>query len=281
MLAGYTAALLGFLSVETPLALFDNAVARVEEIGLGILCATLVHSLVLPVGMAPTLLALLDRGLGDARRWFADVLRRPQGDTAPLATGRQRLAGDITQLRLLSTHVPFDTSHLRWTAGALGAMQDALASLTPALSAVEHRLQSLVDAEGELAPDIAALLASTALWLHAEADAPPRPDRDAAMETLLAELSKLGPDAATCPPWARALRIGLAVRLEELVRGWRDCETLRRQIDDGLSGAAVPLRRAASFDNRVLHKHTGLALLSSFAAVLAICLCGAFWIATA
>ena len=113
MLAGYTAALIGFPSVETPLALFDNAVARVEEIGLGILCATLVHSLVLPVGMAPTLLALLDRGLGDARQWFADVLRRPQADTAPLATDRQRLAGDITQLRLLSTHVPFDTSHLR------------------------------------------------------------------------------------------------------------------------------------------------------------------------
>lgn len=280
MLAGYTAALIGFPSVETPLALFDNAVARVEEIGLGILCATLVHSLVLPVGMGPTLLALLDRGLGDARQWFADVLRRPQGAAAPLATDRQRLAGDITQLRLLSTHVPFDTSHLRWTAGALGAMQDALAALTPTLSAVEDRLQALVDAEGELAPDVTALLARTALWLHAETDAA-RPGRDAATAQLQAELHELGADAAVGTPWARALRIGLGVRLDELVRGWRDCETLRRQIDDGLSGAPVPLRRAASVDNRVLHKDTGLALLSSFAAVLAICLCGAFWIVTA
>jgi uncharacterized membrane protein YccC len=283
MLAGYTAALIGFPSVETPLALFDNAAARVEEIGLGILCATLVHSLVLPVGMAPTLLGLLDRGLRDARQWFADVLRRPAGDATPLATDRQRLAGDITQLRLLSTHVPFDTSHLRWTAGAIGAMQDALAALTPALSAVEDRLQALEEAEGALAPDVAALLARTTQWLHAEtaAAAMPRPDRDAAMDALAAALRALGADAAAGTPWTRALRIGLAVRLEELVRGWRGCETLRRRIDDGPTGAPAPLRRAASFDNRVLHKDTGLALLSSFAAVLAICLCSAFWIATA
>jgi uncharacterized membrane protein YccC len=282
MLAGYTAALIGFPSVETPLALFDNAVARVEEIGLGILCATLVHSLVLPVGMGPTVLGLVDRGLRDARQWFADVLRRPAPGAAPLATDRQRLAGDITQLRLLSTHVPFDTSHLRWTAGAIGAMQDALAALTPALSAVEDRLQALAEAEGALAPDVAAVLARTAAWLHADREpAAPEPGRDAAMQSLLATLRELGADGPAGTPWTRALRIGLAVRLEELVRGWRDCETLRRRIDAGLSGAATPLRRTASFDNRVLHKDTGLALLSAFAAVLAICLCCAFWIATA
>ena len=274
MLAGYTAALIGFPSVETPLALFDNAVARVEEIGLGILCATLVHSLVLPVGMGPTLLAVLDRGLGDARKWFGDVLSLPVAAAKPLATDRQRLAGDITQLRLLSTHVPFDTSHLRWTAGAIGAMQDALAALTPALSAVEDRLQALEEAEGALAPDITAVLAQATLWLQAE-------DRDAATHDLLASLHELGTDAGVGTPWARALRIGLAVRLEELVRGWRECEALRRDIDAGLTGAPAPRRRGPSFDNRVLHKDTGLALLSSFAAVLAICLCSAFWIATA
>jgi uncharacterized membrane protein YccC len=280
MLAGYTAALIGFPSVETPLALFDNAVARVEEIGLGILCATLVHSLVFPVGMGPTLVALLDRGLGDARQWFSDVLRRPGGSAGPLGTDRQRLAGDITQLRLLSTHVPFDTSQLRWTAGAIGAMQDALAALTPALSAVEDRLQALAEAEGGLAADVTALLARTALWLHDETSTTPGPrgDRDAALQALLASLRELGTDADA--PWGRALRIGLAVRLEQLVLGWRDCETLRRAIDDGLSGATTP-RRTASFGNRVLHKDTGLALLSALAAVLAICLCSAFWILTA
>jgi uncharacterized membrane protein YccC len=278
MLAGYTAALIGFPSVEAPAGIFDVAVARVEEIGLGIVCATLVHSLVLPVGLGPTLLAVLDRGLGDARRWFADVLREPGAAAKPLATDRQRLAGDITTLRLLSTHVPFDTSHLRWTAGAIGAMQDALAGLTPALSAVEDRLRALEDAEGALAADVQAVLARTTAWLQADAAAATPAARDAAMHELLASLRELGTDVGACKPWARALRIGLAVRLEELVRGWRDCETLRREIDAGLAGGAP--RKLASFDNRVLHKDVGLAVLSSFAAVLAICLCCAGWIAT-
>jgi uncharacterized membrane protein YccC len=276
MLAGYTAALIGFPSVETPLSLFDNAVARVEEIGLGILCATLVHSLVLPVGMGPTLLALLDRGLGDARRWFADVLQR---DARASATGadRQRLAVDITQLRLLSTHVPFDTSHLRWTAGAIGGMQDGLASLTPALSAVEDRLQALAEAEGALAPDVLALLARTAHWLQADTTGAAR---DAEMDALLHDL-RVDEPAAALPAWGRALRIGLAVRLDELVRGWRDCERLRLDVDAGLMGAPTPSRRGPAFANRVLHKDAGLALLSALAAVLAICLCCAFWILTA
>lgn len=52
MLAGYTAAIIGFPSVGQPGAIFDVAVSRVIEIGLGILCATLVHSLVFPAPSA-------------------------------------------------------------------------------------------------------------------------------------------------------------------------------------------------------------------------------------
>lgn len=140
MLAGYTAALIGFPSMEAPAQLFDTAVARVEEIGLGILVATAVHALVQPTGLAPTLLRLLDRTLDDARCWLADVLdatgsgRAPGGAT--LAADRRRVAADVTQLRLLSTHIPFDTVHLRWTAEAVQAMQDRVAELLPAYSAV-------------------------------------------------------------------------------------------------------------------------------------------------
>ena len=131
MLAGYTAALIGFPAVTTPELMFDTAIARVEEIGLGILCASVVHSIVLPASLAPSVLGLMDRTLADARRWLGDLLDPLR--TAPILPGsadskltadRRRLAADITQLRLLSTHVPFDTTHLRWTAGAIRAMQD-------------------------------------------------------------------------------------------------------------------------------------------------------------
>ena len=292
MLAGYTAALIGFPSVQTPLVLFDTAVARVEEIGLGIFCATLIHSLVLPTGLAPTVLGLLDRTLQDARKWLGDLLqptgRKSSGDADPkrLDADRRRLAGDITQLRLLSTHVPFDTTHLRWTAGAIRTMQDRVAALTPALSAVEDRLLALEEAEGALAPDVAAVLAQAAQWLRAEtepaSDDASRAERLQALRNAIAALSAT-PQADTGAQqpttWGRALRIGLAGRLEELVDGWTACAQLRLDIDEGLKGAA-PLRRTAALGNRALHRDYGMALLSALAAVIAICLCGAFWILT-
>ncbi len=284
MLAGYTAALIGFPSVQTPLALFDTAVARVEEIGLGIFCATLVHSLVLPAGLAPTVLGLLDRTLKDARQWLGDLFqpgdRSTPKDADPkrLDDDRRRLAGDITQLRLLSTHVPFDTTHLRWTAGAIRAMQDRVAALTPALSAVEDRLQALAQAEGRLAPDVTAVLALAAQWLRDESD--PAVDASARLQALRQAIAALGTaQDAGLTPWARALRIGLAGRLEELVDGWTACAQLRRDIDEGLKGGA-PLRRTAALGQRAMHRDHGMALLSALAAVIAICLCGAFWILT-
>ncbi|WP_440533453.1 FUSC family protein [Variovorax sp. YR566] len=287
MLAGYTAALIGFPSVQTPLALFDTAVARVEEIGLGIFCATLVHSLVLPAGLAPTVLGLLDRTLQDARKWLGDLLqpagRSSNADPKRLDDDRRRLAGDITQLRLLSTHVPFDTTHLRWTAGAIRAMQDRVAALTPALSAVEDRLQALEQAEGQLAPDVAAVLSQAAQWLREEAeptgDAATRAERLQALRRAIDVMSATPASAEQQTPWGRALRIGLAGRLAELVDGWTACAQLRLDIDEGLKGAA-PLRRTAALGSRVLHRDYGMALLSALAAVIAICLCGAFWIVT-
>lgn len=276
MLAGYTAALIGFPTVDTPLAIFDTAVARVEEIGLGILAATLVHSLVLPTGLQASVLGLLDRSLGDTRRWLTDLLARRDA-----GADRQRVAGDITQLRLLSTHIPFDTGHLRWTAGAVHQMQDRIAALTPLLSAVEDRLQALEQAEGGLAPDLQALLVELQDWL---AQAQPLPDtptptqaggpRLAALRARLPELAQ-GHDPAG---WSAALRIALAQRLDELLQGWQDCLDLRRDIDAGLAGAAMPQRDLPTPEGARLHLDLGMAALSGAAALVAILICCAFWI---
>jgi uncharacterized membrane protein YccC len=57
MLAGYTAALIGFPSVATPDAIWDIALARVEEIGLGIICTTVIGIVVFPRALGPLLSA--------------------------------------------------------------------------------------------------------------------------------------------------------------------------------------------------------------------------------
>ena len=129
MLAGYSAALIGFPAVSAPTGIFETASARVQEIGIGIVCAGLVHSLVWPVGMGPTLIGMVDRTLDDAGAWLRAMLQPPAPSDAgrPAApaqqAARRKLAGDISQLRVMATHVPFDTSHLRWTAEAIRALQ--------------------------------------------------------------------------------------------------------------------------------------------------------------
>ncbi|SPU50573.1 FUSC family protein [Bordetella trematum] len=274
MLAGYTAAMIGLPTVTQPGDVFDTALARVEEISLGIVCATLVHSLVLPQGIAGPLLGRLDATLRDARQWVLDVIKPGRDDGgAKGAQDRRSLANDITQLRLLATHVPFDTGNIRWTADALRAMQDHITALTPLVSAVEDRLRAW-QAEGQALPSpLAAVMDDIAAWM---ADGP-RASRSQATP-LCERLNALC--ASFAPDWRGALLTSLAVRLRELVQGYAACLALRANIGRGLNGLpAAPVKRLTR--GPALHRDHGLALRSALAAALAILVCGAFWIGTA
>lgn len=290
MLAGYSAALIGFPAVDTPQAVFETASARVEEIGIGILCATLVHSLVWPGSMSATLLALIDKTLDDARAWTRDIvstlaLRGSAQDAARRAADRRRLAGDITQLRILSTHLPFDTSNLRWTAAAVRALQDRVAALTPTVSAVEDRLQALRTRTGQLPEDVSRVSAAVLERVAAQQPSGAAGTGAQALvegDALRASIRELSqpPLAGRLPDWERALRTGLSVRLEELLQQWRACIRLRTHIDAGLEGRLPSGVLARNLRGPVLHRDVGMALWSALAAALAICVCAAFWIST-
>ncbi|WP_313369677.1 FUSC family protein [Achromobacter animicus] len=274
MLAGYTAAMIGFPSVTDPSLVFDTALARVEEISLGIVCATLIHSIVLPRGLAPALTLQLDKAVRDARNWMHDTL---SGKTAEQRDkDRRELANDITQLRLLSTHVPFDTSNLRWTAGAVRAMQDQIAALTPAVSAVEDRMRAL-QANGQTLPEpVQSLLADISEWINAG----PQASHETAVQ-LRAAVTRLTPGIDSRSTWRDALLASLMARLRELIDTYDECLALRRDIRAGLQGAPVRAPRTTRDPNSALHRDHGMALLSALAAALAISVCCLFWIGTA
>jgi uncharacterized membrane protein YccC len=279
MLAGYTAALIGFPTVSAPATVFDVALARVEEITLGITCATLVHSLFFPRSLGPVLLARLDRAIRDAQHWIGDALR---GDTIEHGErDRRQLAGDITELRLMSTHLPFDTSNLRWTSDVISRLQDRLATMVPLLSAIEDRLHALRAADSAaISPRWRALLDAIAGWgRQPVADA--ERDRAGAAE-LRASVAAVTPPLDAAASWSTVLQANLAARLLALVNAWEECRALRREIDAGFRGGVPSApRRAPVVPPRALHRDRGLALLSAFAAVIAILGCCAFWIVTA
>lgn len=301
MLAGYTAALIGFPVVGEPATVFDVAVARVEEILLGIACGTVVHSLLFPQSLGPVLLARLDHALADARRWTLDLLApaacagsSDASDPGQGALDRRKLAADITELRLMSTHLPFDTSHLRWTADAVGALQDRLAEMIPFLSGIQDRIAVLntlntlsavnVPSETESGRAEAKawriLLEDIAHWIRQ--DIGDAAQEDASVARLRRRIEETAPAVHADANWSTVVQVNLFSRLDSLVGLWQECRRLRRIVDAGLRDAGQrPDTVRTRLSPRILHRDHGLALLSSAAAVIAIASCCAFWIITA
>ena len=106
MLAGYTTALIGFPAVDVPQNMFDIALSRSEEIGLGILCVQLMSYLPFQQHAGDALLERIDKWLQDARLRFWDLLTHdgedsPVGDWSPLMI-------DAANLDALRIHASYD-----------------------------------------------------------------------------------------------------------------------------------------------------------------------------
>ncbi|UKJ74753.1 FUSC family protein [Azospirillum brasilense] len=272
MLAGYTIGLIGFPAVTDPSTIFDTGLARVEEILIGILCATVVHSVVFPQSVGPALLGRLDATLRDAERWTREALSReraPEG--AANAQERQKLARDITELRVMATHLPYDTSEVRWMTRAVRAMQDRMAYLLPLTAGIEDRLDAL---RGQLPAEVSVLLADLDRWVGGD-------NEEGGADRLRAEIARLSPAIGADTGWKEATLLNLLTRLRSLVDIHQDCRDLRAHIRDGKSGLPErldPLTRRRSRD--VFHLDAGMALWSGFAALLGITVVCAFWIGT-
>ncbi len=276
MLAGYTAGLIGFPAVSNPGAIFDIALARVEEIVLGITCATVVHSLVLPQSFGPVLLARLDQAVRDAHHWIRDALN-PAGD-ARSASDRRKMATDITELRMMSTHLPFDTSRLRWTGSAVNALQERLSQFVPIVSGIEDRLTALreMGATGVSAHWNALLQDVVAL-----VETPKDTDIAKAGGSLHERIDELAPPVLRGLGWTGMIELNLAARLHRLVDIAVEMRALRQHIDAGVHGRLPPeVRRLPGVSPSALHLDRGMALLSAFAAIVAVLVCCAFWILT-
>jgi uncharacterized membrane protein YccC len=277
MLAGYTAAVIAFPAVNDPGAIFDIALARVEEIVLGIVCTTLVHSLVLPQPFGPVLLDRLDRTVRDAHDWIRDAVNAA-GDTRS-AGERRKLAADITELRLMSTHLPFDTSQLRWTEKAVTALQERLAQFVPLVSGIEDRLAALreLGATGVLAKWSSLLKDVVALT-----ETPKEVLLDARGTVLHTRIDELAPIVSRALGWTAMIELNLATRLHRLVDICVQTRILRQHIDAGVHGKlSLVVRDLPGVSPNALHRDRGMAMLSAFAAVVAVLACCAFWILTA
>jgi uncharacterized membrane protein YccC len=278
LLAGYTAGIIGFPSVNAPNLIFDTALNRVEEITLGIICAALVHTIFFPRSVLGFINLRIAKILHDAEHWAcetwaADVLSGER--RIAIDRERERLAADITELYVLSTHLPFDTANFLPTAQAVSALQDRLSLLLPLASAVEDRRRAL-RAAGGMTDDVVALMNRVRDWTVAGAKGT-REEALALRDACIAAEPELGPDA----DWAALLKASMLGRLAELIEDLQDAHALAAYI--AAPQTKLPQKlidRLPPAGSRVLHRDRGMALLSAFAAFVAIVGCSAFWIAT-
>jgi len=266
MLAGYTAAIIGFPSVNQPGAIFDVAVWRVVEIGLGIVCATLTHSLIFPRPVGAVLKTRLASWLGEADRWALDVLKGQ--DAEAIARDRRHLAAAASEIQMLAVHLPFDTSRLRETTGVVRALHERMLLLIPLLSGLADRMEALSEVRDDR---VRAALDAVVAWIEAGAS------RDEGLD-LIERLNDLAARRRGSA-WESLLIESLLVRLSEAVRALAEGHALMARLDNPdapLSPALDASTRAKGM--RPMHADLPLALLSGGAAVIAILLASATWI---
>jgi uncharacterized membrane protein YccC len=225
MLAGYSLPLIALPGIGTPEAIFDTAVARSEEIILGITCASLVNITVFPMSVGKLLSTRIRSWLDDAAAWAADILRG-EGATPATPLKRQQLAADIAGLDLLISQLSYD-------AGARDVDQHArqlrgrLMMLLPLFSSLADRLHAL-KAEGRgLPPALGPLLSRIADWVKAG-----RGPAAAQAERFRTELAAIKP-AEHSFDWHDLILSSALSRLREIVDLWADCLSLEEQIAKG------------------------------------------------
>jgi uncharacterized membrane protein YccC len=272
MLAGYTAALIGFPAVGTPDQIWDLALARVEEIWLGIVCTTVIGTVVFPRDLGMLLSQRILAWVSNAFSWAEDVLNGY--DDRATGAAHIRLAADAVELRLLSSQLTYDTSQWQAATRWVIELQRRMVLLLPLLSSIRDRLAGLRDADG-MTPKLEALLEAMRVWVRVAVPPPPRSEADRMRGLIAACEAETDPRAG----WAEVIRCSLLSRLRTLVDLRQDMRDLRQHIEDGGGPLERPLAVHTHAVERLHHDH-GLALLSGLAAVLTIGLTCTYWIAT-
>ena len=197
-LAGFTAALIAFPSVGAPGAVFATALARVEEIGLGILFATLVDQ-VFPRPATPILLARLEAWIGGMARFGADALANASPgrmEEGRFIAERRRVARDGAALDALFEETRYEAAQHRAGLAWVRALRARARAVPAMISAVADRARALPQDAPAAQAALAPLLQEAADWLAATADPDRRAAARAAAPALLARLRASEGDAA-------------------------------------------------------------------------------------
>ncbi|MFR0675997.1 FUSC family protein [Enterobacterales bacterium AW_CKDN230030176-1A_HGKHYDSX7] len=272
MLAGYTLPMIALAVVDNPLAVFDVASSRAQEICLGIVCAAIVGAIFWPRRLAPVVVTATGNWFDQAVRYSEAYLTR-QVRVENVGAMRTSMVATFNSLELMIGQLghegagPHTLKNARELRGrmihllpVLDALDDALVALAKRAPSEQARLQPLLDEARD--------------WLASTLEQP-----SLARWSLLREhIDRLQPDPQHLDQRPVLLFSNALYRLSEWTDLWQDCCTLQHALrqDDASPWRAVyrhwRLGRLTPFFDR------GLMLYSVASTVMAIIVASALWI---
>ena len=266
ILAGYTSAIIGFASVDAPQDMFDTAVARSEEIILGILCVLAVSYLPFGQRVGPLLQQRLDKWVNDAKGWAGAVLGGSYGGWSG-SNDVQRLMADAVDIDALQAHARYDTPELRRAETAVFQLQGRMQQFFSTLLSIDDTQTELREKAPEIYAEVAPLLAETGDWVtHCRAAG------DALSLSLRQRLSaQMDTYDSALHTEGGMLARSLLGQVRLLIKLWDSCLELQGLIR---AGRPAPLR----YRRPARHRESRFALLSALACFVSILVTATFWI---
>jgi len=275
MLAGYSAAIMGFADVDTPLSITYTVISRVEEITVAILCSTLIHMLVFPVKMRNLLENSVSNWYGSAKKLCNELLTVEAKEPSPEREHiLVQMANYPVNVEALITHCVFEGDSARRLIRLVSAQYQHLSYLIPTLTAIEKRL-SLLAEQGIAFPDfVSETFSQFLLWLNS-------PEQSGNAQAIQAEIRvsqeriKTLYNRGEMSAEEGLLLIGLLERLQNFIQIAESyfgvSERVSQVGNDKKAGKLKLFRR---------HKDEGMILLSAFSAFVATMVGCIFWIGT-
>lgn len=270
MLAGYTLPLIALPTVDNPLAVWDVAEARTEEIFLGIAVAAVIGAMFWPRRLAPVFNDAVGKWFADATTYSLKFLGR---DVQPeqITALRMAMVANFNSLELMIGQLPHEGARPQ-TVRNTKELRGRMIHLLPVIDALEDSLYALERRTPELVEKFAPLLTATQQWLgHNNADL-------ARWQALKDQLQALQPSCEALEDRQQLLFSNAIYRLGEFIDLWQDCRSLQDAIlcERQDSWRAVyrhwRLGRLTPFLDR------GMMLYSVASTILAIIVASVLWI---
>jgi len=273
LLAGYSVAIVGLSTVNSPTAIFDVALSRLEEITIGIVCGAVAHSVFFPNNYGD----LLRRKAESAIRQSAGIAAAAIGGApqAPSLREISQLANTVTEIHTLYSQIGFETSNVRRAPAVMVGLLDRIALTLPKAS-LAYRALIERSRLGDI-PEALRLTLDEAVSAFSAFSRGLRPNTDEILVDLEAVSEMLDEENATR---ANILELTCVTHTIDIIWALRQSMALAPGLTDGHASAGtnafLPKTTA-----RPLYRDRLLALLSAMSAAGATLVACFLWIETA